>query len=266
MRTTSWALAALSLSIIGAAATAEQSDRHARHGARVLVKTADADESGDVTADEWQAFLDGLTVDESGAVDLTALAAELPERPSGHGKRHRHGGADREPPAAEEMLAKRLDHDGDGIVTISDLQAIFDQLDQDGDGALDEADRPEKPRTRPMGRRARKAGRFILAVADADESGDVSADEWQSFKDSLGADENGVFDALTIIDLLPEPPEDSRLTDKTDEERAAKLARVLDRDRDDLLELSDLDSVFDRLDRDDDGALSADELAKRKAV
>ena len=127
MRTTSLALAALSLSIIGAAATAEQSDKHARHGARVLVKTADADESGDVTAEEWQAFLDGLTVDENGAVDLTALAAGLPERPSGHGKRHRQRDADTEPPTAEEMLAKRLDHDGDGTVTISDLQAIFDQ-------------------------------------------------------------------------------------------------------------------------------------------
>ena len=117
-----------------------------------------------------------------------------------------------------------------------------------------------------MGRRAKKAGRFVLQVADADESGDVTADEWQSFKDALGADESGAFEALTLLALLPEPEEGTRLAEKTDEERAAKLTRVVDRDRDGVLELEDLDAIFDKLDRDEDGALSADELARKRPV
>ena len=234
MRKTSLALAALSLSMIWAAAEA---GHHGKHGAKVLIKTADADESGDVSAEEWQAFLDGLTVDENGAVDLTALAEQLPVRPTTRGQRQRARHRGVEPPTAEEALARALDHDGDGTVTIADLEALHDELDQDDDGVLDETDRPERSEVRPMGRRARKAGRFVLTVADADESGDVTADEWASFKDALGADENGVFEAMTLLALLPEPEEGSRLAEKTDEERAAKLARIVDRDRDDLLEL-----------------------------
>jgi len=285
MRKTSIALAVLSLSMIWATADAGQQGRHGAKAPakKALVKAADADQSGDVTADEWQAFLDGLTVDESGAVDLAALLSTLadafPERSSRPRYRHHgrsaRGGADvdtgtdaeTESRMRAEILGRVLDADADGAVTVTEVDAVFEALDRDGDGALSDADRRGRMRhMRPMGHRARRAGRFILTLADADESGDVSADEWATFKDSLGADENGVFDAATLIDLLPEPEEGSRLADKTGEERAERLTRVVDRDRDDVLELSDLDTIYERLDRDDDGALSADELAKQKAV
>ena len=36
--------------------------------------------------------------------------------------------------------------------------------------------------------------------------------------------------------------------------------------RDEALELEDLDAIFDKLDRDEDGALSADELARSRPV
>jgi Ca2+-binding EF-hand superfamily protein len=261
------ALASLSLAMLGATADARHGGHHGqKHGARLLAKTADTDASGDVSAEEWQAFLDGLVVDEDGAVDLTALAEQLPAPPTTRHQRHRARERDVEPPTAEEILGRVLDHDGDGTVTVTDLEAIFDELDSDGDGALTETDRPERTTRTRMNRRARKAGRFVLHVADADASGDVTADEWQTFKDGLDADENGVFEAQTLLALLPEPEEGTRLADKTDEERAAKLARVIDRDRDELLELDDLDAIFDKLDRDDDGALSSDELAKQRAV
>jgi hypothetical protein len=46
----------------------------------------------------------------------------------------------------DEMLTRDLDGDKDGVVTKSDLQAIFDSLDRNADGTLDASDAPKKKR------------------------------------------------------------------------------------------------------------------------
>jgi hypothetical protein len=100
-----------------------------RRAAGALFRAADADDSRDVTADEWSAFLAGLVVDADGAVSLGDLASKV------HGPRFPHGEAD-DPSRRDRALTHAYDRDGDGVVEVSDLQAIFDLADANADGAL----------------------------------------------------------------------------------------------------------------------------------
>ncbi len=305
-------LALAMFAVAGFAATADAGHRgkHGQHGkmgqhgkkgklgGKVVLKLADVDEDRDVTQDEWDSFLAGLTVDAEGVVDLTALAALLPPRPENAPERPEDA------PSIEEILGRVLDRDGDGAVTTDDLNAIYERSqeskerheddaatdgeDSDGEdsdtgddaeedtaavagaegddaGAVDGAEAGEgeadAPRVR-MGRRAKKAGKLLARLADVDASGDVTAEEWASFQAELLADEEGVFAIADLIALLPEREEGDR---EIDVERLSEhLARAIDRDGDELTELSDLDLIFDHMDRDDDGALSTEELARRR--
>jgi len=140
-----------------------------------VAQEADRDRNRTVTAEEWQTFLDGLALEDDGSIDVAALAESLPEPRMRH---HRHrrgrrfgsadGGDEGDRPTREEALATALDTDGDGTVTKADLQAIFDALDADADGAISSEEKPQRPR--PMGRRARRAGKGLFRLADADES------------------------------------------------------------------------------------------------
>jgi Ca2+-binding EF-hand superfamily protein len=110
---------------------------HARRAAGALFRAADADDSRDVTSDEWAAFLDGLVVGDDGAVSLDDLADKVggPRHPRDDGDTTRR----------DRALLRAYDRDGDGVVEVSDLQAIFDLADADADGALGRSDlRPRR--------------------------------------------------------------------------------------------------------------------------
>lgn len=206
-----------------------------------LARVADADEDGGVTAAEWTAFLDSLNADESGVIDLDALIEQLPERPDG-------GEID------VAKLTTHLDVDEDGVVEIEDLDALFQALDANGDGELMSFETRKRRRFRG---RARRKGGLVVLAADADASGDVTAEEWDAYLDSLGADEEGVISAETLLATLP-IPEDRELP----ENAAERLGRILDRDRDGVLEIEDLEEIFQQFDKDADGAVTDTELPR----
>ena len=91
-------------------------------------------------------------------------------------------------------------------------------------------------------------------AADSDEDGAVSAKEWKAFLGSLEASEDGVIPSEKIANLIPERARGRGRN------MADRMARMLDRDDDGQLELSDLQMIFASLDGDEDGALSSDEL------
>jgi Ca2+-binding EF-hand superfamily protein len=240
---------------------APHSAPHARQVAMLLAFAADADKSGDVTAEEWAAFLESLGADAtSGAVDLSALAGALPAPP-------------KNAPAgdASELLTRLFDKDQDGTVTLDDLNAFFALLDADGDGALS-SEEMAPPHGGPGGAQnptggphgcggladAWGAALLLAKAADVDESGDVSADEWASFLASLGADEDGVVDAEALAAALPKPP-------KGRGDMRRPMAARFDRDKSGAVDLGDLNAYFAMLDKDGDGALSGDEMKPGKA-
>ena len=225
--------------------------------AMLLVMAADADRSHDVTAAEWSAFLASLNADANGVVDLTALAAALPPAPAD---------------APADGLTRLFDVDRDGSVTLGDLGAIFSHLDSDGDGALSSAELappapPEggghdgpPPQGGPGGHDhappcdAKKGAMLLARAADADQSHDVSSDEWTAFIAQLDPDGDGVVDLSALAALLPAPPHGAH------GDPAAMLTRALDQDQDGTVTVTDLAAVFALLDPNGDGAASMGEV------
>jgi Ca2+-binding EF-hand superfamily protein len=233
----------------------------ARAVAAMLGHAADADKSGDVTADEWAAFVASLNADAStGDVDMTSLAAALetarPAKTKSKAlkralKRVKKAAKSGQDPSA--LLVTLLDHDGDGAVQVADIQWFFDLLDADADGALSQAELAPPP---ALHGGDAHAAMDLFRAADADASGDVTAEEWTAFLDSLTADASG---AVSLDDLAakigaPTPPSG----DTT--ERDEHLTHAFDRDADGAVTKTDLQAIFDMVDANADGALDAIEL------
>lgn len=224
-----------------------------RRVAGLLGRTADADASGDIAADEIEAFLAALGADEAGVISMDALIALLPAPPADAPQR------DEGDIAAK--LTRDLDHDADGAVEIEDVQWFLALLDKDADGAVS-ADEVKPPK--PLHGKARGAAVALARAADADESHDVSAEEWQAFLDGLVVDGDGAVSLGDLASKLPAPKHGGSADEDT-ARRDAHLVKCFDRDGDGVVEVSDLQSVFDELDRSADGALTKREAkAKRK--
>ncbi len=115
-------------------------------GGMLLARGADDDGDGAVTSEEWQGFLDALEPAEDGTVTEDGLRAVLPAPP---GRAAPEGG--RGPGGHPGRLTRLLDRDGDAVLEIDDLNAVFAELDQDGDGALGEDELPRFRGRRPGG-------------------------------------------------------------------------------------------------------------------
>lgn len=129
----------------------------------ILAHAADTDQNRTVTASEWTAFLATLETDVDGVVDPDSLAAALP-RPPGRRGGPGPGGEDFEgerPAPSGEMFAQIFDRDGDEVVKLDDLEAIYTELDQNADGELagDEIPRPRHRGPRGEGRGDRRGER-----------------------------------------------------------------------------------------------------------
>jgi Ca2+-binding EF-hand superfamily protein len=129
-----------------------------RHGggAFFIVKAADADEDGGVSAAEWQTFLAALEVDAEGAVSTESLAEMLPEPPEGRRPPRARGGEGDRGPA--QFLSRALDADRDGTLELADFETLFANADTNGDGALTADELPERPPHGPRGRRGGPRG------------------------------------------------------------------------------------------------------------
>ncbi|MEM7350724.1 MAG: hypothetical protein AAF657_07960 [Acidobacteriota bacterium] len=91
----------------------------------IVARLADDDGDGAVADGEWRGFLDSLVIESDGSISQESLLAALPER-----RAHRVG------PDRISRLSRVLDRDGDEVLEIEDLSAVFTSLDSDGDGAL----------------------------------------------------------------------------------------------------------------------------------
>lgn len=110
---------------------------------------------------------------------------------------------------------------------------------------------------------------FDLQAIDADSSGTISAAEVAAFHEArftqADANGDGMIDANEIVALVPLR---DGASSKRQERRAARLTRHLDTNEDGAISLAEFsaderqDRLFARLDRDGDGTLSAEEIAK----
>ncbi len=228
--------------------------------AALLARAADADESGDVTTEEWEAFVEAIDSDSDRVVDMDALVDLLPAPP-------------REPPPGaptpQEVLGTELDHDEDGSVEVEDLEWFLALLDRDDDGAISS---DERRGAKPLRGKMRGAACALARAADEDDSGDVTADEWQAFLDGLEVNEDGEVSLDDLASKLPAPRrgpppvsgDSAGADDNADTTRRDRaLVRAFDRDGDGVITIDDLQTVFDQLDRDASGALEAPELRRR---
>ncbi len=105
-----------------------------------IARAADGDADGEVTSDEWQAFLGSLNPDADGAISEDDLRAVMPPPAARGGDRgargYGQGARGRGHGPCSGGLSRMLDRDGDSVLEIDDLNAVFSELDQDGDGSL----------------------------------------------------------------------------------------------------------------------------------
>ncbi len=176
------------------------------------------------------------------------------------------------PPAHGSKLlggfAADFDTDQDGTVSREEFDrgsdALFAELDRDGDGALsgEELPRFRGPRHGRGPGRGAMAGMIVARAADEDGDGEVTAGEWQIFLAALEVGADGAITEESLRAVLPKPPGMREVPEGVRGSRIGRLARLLDRDDDSLLETEDLDAIFAELDQDGDGALMAEELPR----
>ena len=158
---------------------------------------------------------------------------------------------------------ERLDTDGDGQISKEEFQANsdkqFDKMDANGDGVLTEDELGRRTRSRDRsGKRSERSGKRgkrgehtgnrgsgrLVLIADADHSLDVTAEEWSTFISAVSAEDGINVDGEKLTALLPERGD-----------RGAEMPQIA---------LEDLQAGFERMDKNDDGQLSEDELPKMR--
>jgi Ca2+-binding EF-hand superfamily protein len=165
---------------------------------------------------------------------------------------------ERSPGPPERGLLHQADADGDGVVTQQEFMDLFKRLDANGDGVLSE---DEMPHHRMGGRHGRHgdpqkfAGGALARAADTNQDGKVTAQEWQALIGSIAADKNGTVTADALEAAVPPPkgaPEHRR--------PGNPLYWALTEGGNKELKIDDLNALFDKLDTNQDGVLSADEM------
>ena len=208
-----------------------------------LLKAADNDGDGALSSDELDAFLTQVA-DESGEnINPTKVA---------------------------EILGHDLDRIPENAPTVSveQIRTMFDHLDSNDDGVVSEDEQPRYRMRRQFGERGKRGsersmrhrgGSMMIFAADTDGETGISADEWASFLSTIDGDGDGVF---TVQDFLATVHQNANR--EPSERMLEMLTARLDNDDDGVLETADLQYRFDHADANGDGALTEDELPKRR--
>lgn len=194
----------------------------------MLVRGADLDLDGTVTADEWAQQLADLDADGDGFVSQDEVEAF---RKAWRSDRPRRG-----PGARGDHFTRIHDTDGDGQVSTSELQTVFDDLDSNGDAAVSGDELPTFPMRH--GRRG-GPGRHLLGLADTDDDGDLTRDEWTAFLASADTDADGSIDGDELQTVI-------------------RSNRPVDREPPSL-EIETLEELFDTIDADGNGVITDEE-------
>jgi len=120
-----------------------------------LARSADSDEDGTITEQEWESFVAGLDADEKGIISADKLVELMPARRGRRGGGGRAGRGGRRPGNMAEMIVRMLDRNDNDQLEATDLQEVFLELDADQDKQLggDELGRGQR------GRGNRRGGR-----------------------------------------------------------------------------------------------------------
>ncbi len=156
---------------------------------------------------------------------------------------------------AWDHLRKKHDKNDDKKITTAEYdrgEATFKRLDTNEDGVITADDFTRSGR-RGRGARPRGgnggAGRMITRVADADRDNVVSAAEWKGFLDGLSISDGGAVDVEAMLG---------------GGNGVERMTGMLDKDNDGTLTVSDLKAHFKELDKNNDGELKGDEIARRR--
>jgi len=122
-----------------------------------MLGLGDIDNNGEVSAEEWKAFLAALGADEGGVIPAEAMASWMPSRGGRRGGRP--GG--RGMPPMTMMLARN----DDGVVGLDDLTAIFEEADVDANGNLTKSELAARGARAGLPQRGDPAPDFELAFA-----------------------------------------------------------------------------------------------------
>ena len=192
-----------------------------------LLRAADADRSGDVSAAEWKAFRSALAASD-GSVQRSKLQALV--------------------------IAPMLDGNRDGKLGLDDFAALWKRLDAGGSGKVSVERR----------RRGGMAAGMFLATADKNRDGSVDKAEWDKQVASLEA-KGGVIAAASLSPWLEEVtklpvPANARPGAFTPQVYLMTLDSSLDVDKNGIFSRDDLDLHFKNADTNKDSALSREEL------
>ncbi|MEZ5810903.1 MAG: acid-shock protein [Rhizobiaceae bacterium] len=145
-KTTTIALAFATLAGLAGSSAVAQERQGWRHDGGQRFERADADNSGDLTFEEFSAAfnerLDGMDADGDGTMTVEEIAAEVMQRRA-------------------ERMAKRIisryDTDGDGKLTVAEIEShqkkLFALLDGNDDGKLEKEEARRNGFERHHGRR-----------------------------------------------------------------------------------------------------------------
>lgn len=159
-------------------------------------------------------------------------------------------------PAAEnpmwEHFSQRFDSDGDGQVTAEEFDRQndrFSRMDQNQDGVLTAEDFEGKRFRGRDHRRMRGPVHHLMRFADIDQNGELTRAEWTGYLTSVDSNTDGQLDRAELEAVrpadAPAPPEG-----RPQHEIELSVEKLTD--------------IFDTIDRDADGVISADERPRRR--
>lgn len=247
-----WSLLALSICSSTLSAQHGQTDaasRPRRSGfkpSRQVVRPADTDLDGAISAAEWSAYVESLRPSDVGEIDPVRLRARV--------------------------FVPLLDQTNDASLTIDDLFALFEALDKNVDLVIGGGEFPAASAQRASSGTgavtgAGNLGMAIVVMDAADIDGDraVSSDEWGMFVDGLELNRDDELAAPMLVRWMDATiamtPEDGAPFSSGSVLRWVK--NEIDADADGTLTVDDLQVFFDDLDKDANLEVAASELEFR---
>lgn len=287
LRTFSWGLFALALAVTPALAQ-DNSDANAdkKKPQRVAFESMDADKDGKLTYQEVKAHMPNFQEERfkmrdknrDGALSADEMAG--PAQPKTGAANEPTGGGANKKPGQQGQAAQmfvRADKDGNGSVTFEEVQATnpnfpkerFTRLDKNGDGAItkDELPQPkQEPQTGAAKASPQGGGLFVRADTNKDEK--LTLEEISALAPGFSKEKFDQFDknkdgSLTSDEMPKKQPKEGLMT-------TAQLVQKADADGNGKVTFEEMAAsqpnftreMYDKLDRNKDGVLSAEDKAE----